>query len=158
MLCQIVENGSNGESLGNDDSSGYSGSSDEEGSSSKENRAEDVNAEVNDVIAENEKAGSKEAALEQKIEDSSDDFSKHLSEVGSSTFRAAFMARLDCQSNQVSFDTPTLPKCVKCMVLKGKYLELEAKFNHTKKHHQSIIVDLTKCTKANTSLKKRKGI
>ncbi|MFS7970617.1 hypothetical protein Hanom_Chr09g00823011 [Helianthus anomalus] len=90
----------------------------------------------------------------RKVEDSSDDFSKHLLEGGSSTLCVAFMARLACQSSQVCFDKPILRKCVECMFLKGKYLELEGKFDHTKKHHQSMIVDLTKCTEANTTLKK----
>ncbi|MFS7955814.1 hypothetical protein Hanom_Chr07g00647101 [Helianthus anomalus] len=40
------------------------------------------------------------------------------------------------------------------MVLKGKYFELGGKFDHTKKQYQSMIVDLTKCTEANTTLKK----
>ncbi|MFS7937810.1 hypothetical protein Hanom_Chr05g00432141 [Helianthus anomalus] len=78
----------------------------------------------------------------------------HLSEVGSSTFRAAFMARLDCQSSQVSLNKPILSKCVECMVLKGKYLELEGKFDHIKKYHQSLIVDLTKYTKAHIAINK----
>ncbi|KAJ0942354.1 hypothetical protein HanPSC8_Chr03g0090971 [Helianthus annuus] len=64
------------------------------------------------------------------------------------------MARLDCQSSQVSLDKPILSKCFECIVLKGKYLELEGKFDHTKKHHQSMVVDLTKCTEVNTALKK----
>ncbi|MFS7998663.1 putative AH/BAR domain superfamily protein [Helianthus anomalus] len=64
------------------------------------------------------------------------------------------MARLDCQSKQLSFNKPILCKCVEFIILKGKYLELEGKFDHTKKHHQSLIVDLTKCTEANTALKK----
>ncbi|MFS7984362.1 putative transcription factor interactor and regulator CCHC(Zn) family [Helianthus anomalus] len=143
--AEVVKNASDGESSGNDDSSGYNDSSIEEGSSSGEDRSETELRE--DVDAE-------EAALEQKIEGTFDDFSKHLSEVGSSTFRAAFMARLDCQSCQVSLNKPILSKCVECMVLKGKYLELEGKFDHTKKHHQNLIVALTKCIEANTTLKK----
>ncbi|KAJ0795810.1 putative transcription factor interactor and regulator CCHC(Zn) family [Helianthus annuus] len=96
--AEIVKNDSDGESSGNGDSSGYNSSLGEEGSSYGEDRSED-DAEVDDVIAETESTDSKEAALEQKIEDSTDDFSKHLSEVGSFTFHVACMARLDCQSS-----------------------------------------------------------
>ncbi|MFS7997420.1 putative transcription factor interactor and regulator CCHC(Zn) family [Helianthus anomalus] len=153
QVANNERNVNDGESLGNDESSGYSGSLDKLGSSSCEDRFED-SAKVDGLIAKVESTDSKEAALEQKIKDSSDNFSKHLSELGSSTFCAAFMARLDCQSSLVSFNKPILSKCVECMVLKGEYLELKRKFDQTKKHHQSLIVDLTRCTKENTALKK----
>ncbi|MFS7961359.1 hypothetical protein Hanom_Chr08g00714061 [Helianthus anomalus] len=117
--------------LGNSGGGGYSGSSDEEGSSFGEDRSED-GAEVDDLITEAKSMYSKEATLEQKTEGSSDDFSKHLSEVGSSTLRATFMARLNCQSNQVSSNKHILFNCVECMVLKRKYIELEGKFDHIK--------------------------
>ncbi|MFS7921978.1 hypothetical protein Hanom_Chr03g00243261 [Helianthus anomalus] len=152
--AEIVKNDSSDrESSRNDDSSWDSSSSDEAGSTSSEDRSKDVGAEVDDVTTGTESTDIDETSLEHETEGSSDEFSKHLSSIGSSTLRATFIARLDCQSSQVSFDKAILAKCVECMVLKGKYLELEGKLDHTKKHHQSMIVELTKCTEAKTALR-----
>ncbi|MFS7921176.1 hypothetical protein Hanom_Chr03g00233721 [Helianthus anomalus] len=143
--AEIAKNDSDGESSRNDDSSWDSNSSDEAELTSSEDRSEDVDAKVDDVITETESTDSDDAALEHETEGSSDEFSKHLSSIGSSTLHVAFMAGLDCKSSQVGFDKLILSKCFECTVLKGKYVELEGNFDHTKKHHQSLTVDLTKC-------------
>ncbi|MFS7937952.1 hypothetical protein Hanom_Chr05g00433851 [Helianthus anomalus] len=60
------------------------------------------------------------------------------------------------ESNQVSVDNSIYFKCVKCnkcSELEGKLSELERKFNLTFIHNQKLIVDLSKCTKANKVLK-----
>ncbi|MFS7921186.1 hypothetical protein Hanom_Chr03g00233841 [Helianthus anomalus] len=163
--AEIAKNDSDGEYSRNDDSSWDSSSSDEAEPTSSEDRSEDVDAKVDDVITETESTDSDDAALEHETEGSSDEFSKHLSLIGSSTLHVVFTDRLHCKSSQVSFDKLILSKCFEYTVLKGKYLELEGKFDHTKKHHQSLTIhhqsltaNLTKCIRFMIPFHKKKMI
>ncbi|MFS7918772.1 hypothetical protein Hanom_Chr03g00205081 [Helianthus anomalus] len=61
------------------------------------------------------------------------------------------------ESSQVSVNNSTCSKCVnynKCPELEGKMSELESKFELTFNHNQHLIVDLSKCIKANMVLKR----
>ena len=79
-----------------------------------------------------------------------------LAAYSSSSHHSAFMANVGGSSSQVCVNEPKSDRCDSCVDLgaklsdlQGKYDDLQSKYYLTFIHNQNLIVDLSKCTKAN---------
>ncbi|KAJ0587307.1 hypothetical protein HanIR_Chr04g0161701 [Helianthus annuus] len=135
FYAKIVKDASNSESSGNDDSSEHDGSSVEDVISS----IEDVTSLVEDGTSSSSSKDGSEYESTREVVDS--EANESLSE---------------SESSQVCVDEPSSDRYDSCVELnakssdlQSKYDDLQSKYDVTFIHNQSLIVDLSKCKKAN---------
>ncbi|MFS7990082.1 hypothetical protein Hanom_Chr11g01054591 [Helianthus anomalus] len=145
LYVEIVKNVNDGESSGNDDRSGYSGSSDEES-----NLNEGTDSEADNLSNDAKETKGQKSDLIKKVDATSKEMEKILTEDGSFSSQIAFVANVTASTSQVQSKTPSI--CSDCADMKLKCAELKCESETVHSHNQSLVIELFKCKVANMAL------